>query len=172
MRTDLRNIHVIWSFPYYITFLPRIIFAWCLVFTIAFTAVIMTIGVKEFRTFSGIRRDIMRFVTMQLCGLICFILGFSFEHERATFADYSEWLGPDWKAEWNRPVTLISNHVSFMDILLVIYWKFPVFVAATRAKHIPGVGAVTDALDTIYYERIGDNAKESRKQVMEKIGDY
>ena len=59
-----------------------------------------------------------------------------------------------------------------MDILLIIFIRFPVFVAAIRARNIPGIGAITDVLDTIYYERLGDNAKESRKQVMQKIGAY
>ena len=172
MRRDLHNIHIIWSFPYYITFLPRILICWTLVFTMAFTATVMSIGVKDFKTFSGPRRWFMKLVLQHLSKGIGTALGFQFKHQRATHADYSEYLGPDWKPEWDRPVTLVSNHVSFLDICFIIYWKFPVFVAAVRARNIPGVGAVTDALDTIYFERLGDNAKESRKQVMDKIGNY
>jgi len=69
-------------------------------------------------------------------------------------------------------VTLIGNHVSFLDILFVIYLRCPVFVAAVRARNLPGVGTILDAMNAIYIERLGGNAKESRRQTIEKIGEY
>mmetsp|Transcript_27362 Transcript_27362/g.41615 ORF Transcript_27362/g.41615 Transcript_27362/m.41615 type:complete len:127 (-) Transcript_27362:517-897(-) len=126
----------------------------------------MSYGITEFKSFSGARHDWMKYVLHTGSGLICRILGFRLEAHRATYADYSEWLGPDWKAEWDRPVTLVGNHVSFLDILFSVNMWCPVFVASHRARNIPGIGAVTDAMNAIYVERLSGDPKESRRQAL------
>jgi len=61
-RTDLRNIHVLWSFPFYITFLPRVAMSWGIVIGMSINTWVMSIGVKEFSTFSGWRMDWIKFI--------------------------------------------------------------------------------------------------------------
>ena len=43
--------------------------------------------------------------------------------------DYRKWLGPDWKPEWNGASTIVSNHVSWMDIIITIAYFHPSCVA-------------------------------------------
>ena len=72
-------------------------------------------------------------------------------------ADYSEYLGPnyrDQKFKGKRISTIVSNHVTFMDILVWNSAIFPPSYAAASFVRDLLVGALyTDSMTCIYIER-------------------
>lgn len=82
-----------------------------------------------------------------------------------TFADidYSEYLGPDWKKEYEGASTLVSNHVSWIDTCFAIIYYFPTIVARESLESTPFIGSVLKALSTIFLKRVGGDAKESKR---------
>ena len=85
---------------------------------------------------------------------------------------YLDYLGPDWKPEFDRPCTVISNHISIVDIFMAIYYVFPVFVAAEAVKLIPGIRIICDVLNTIYITRVGKDSTASKKLVFQQIREH
>ena len=69
--------------------------------------------------------------------------------------DYSKWLGPDWKPEFEGASTIVSNHVCHMDILLVMSVLFPSFMAKSSIRNFPFVGYIAVAIDCQFTERAG-----------------
>lgn len=52
---------------------------------------------------------------------VLFMGGISYVEEPKYDVDYSEYLGPDWKPSWENPGTVVSNHVSFTDVMCHMY---------------------------------------------------
>lgn len=84
---------------------------------------------------------------------------------------YKEYLGPDWKAQWDGAPTYIANHTSWLDIMYMVSIKFTGFVARATVKTTPGVGKLASLLGSVYLNRVGDGSKESKKLVMQSIID-
>jgi 1-acyl-sn-glycerol-3-phosphate acyltransferase len=84
---------------------------------------------------------------------------------KTTFADidYSEYLGPDWKKEYEGASTLVSNHVSWFDTCFAIVYYFPTIVARETLSTTPFIGSVLKSMSTIFLARAGANAKESKR---------
>lgn len=67
-----------------------------------------------------------------LCLLLTGYMGIDTEHDEKI--DYKEYLGPDWKAEWDGAPTIIANHTSWLDIMYQIHLFFPGFVARSTVE--------------------------------------
>ena len=85
--------------------------------------------------------------------------------------DYSEYLGPDWKAQWEGAPTLIANHTSWLDIMYTIGIFFPGFVARSTVQKMIGVGPLSEVLGSVFVGRVGEGAQESKKAVFKAIMD-
>jgi Acyltransferase len=83
--------------------------------------------------------------------------------------DYSKWLGPDWKPQFDHAGAVIMNHVCFMDILIGLVHFFPSFVAKRSIKSYPFVGSVARAIDCVFLDRAG--TKEEKIAVAKQIED-
>lgn len=81
--------------------------------------------------------------------------------------DYSKWLGPEWKPQWEGAGTLICNHVSWMDIASCLAIHFPSFVAKSSVKSYPFIGKIAIAIDCFFTERAG--TKEEKIKVLKAI---
>ena len=60
--------------------------------------------------------------------------------------DYSKYLGPDWKKVYEGETTLVLNHSSWVDILILMWWNMPSFVSSSGVKNFPFIGKICDAL--------------------------
>lgn len=68
-----------------------------------------------------------------------------------------------WRVRWvrvdpekhgaTRPVAIVSNHMSYLDILLHMARSFPSFVARDGTQNIPMIGVVAQAMNCIYVNR-------------------
>ncbi|KAL3845220.1 hypothetical protein ACJIZ3_002623 [Penstemon smallii] len=59
----------------------------------------------------------------------------------------------DQSAELERPGAIISNHVSYLDILYHMYYCFPSFVAKRSVAKLPLIGLISKCLGCIYVQR-------------------
>ena len=75
--------------------------------------------------------------------------------ERVENIDYSKWLGPDWKPQWKGAGTLVSNHVSWLDIVMAYGYFFPAFVSKRSVEQLPGVKTIMAAIDGLFVDRAG-----------------
>ena len=60
-------------------------------------------------------------VTAVCCRFHAFIGGLywvKYDYVSTGEGDYTKWLGPDWKPEWTGASTIVSNHVSWMEIMI------------------------------------------------------
>jgi 1-acyl-sn-glycerol-3-phosphate acyltransferase len=81
-------------------------------------------------------------------------------------ADYSEYLGPNWKTElkkYNKVIpTIVTNHSSFLDIWLLLASKYmPAFLARAETK-TSFVGKQADGLQCLYITREGPKDEKSK----------
>jgi len=65
--------------------------------------------------------------------------------------DYTPWLGPDWKPNWDKKNAsmLICNHTSWVEIFYALHDHLPSFVARIGTKHTPIIGRFSDYLNSI-----------------------
>lgn len=60
--------------------------------------------------------------------------------------DYSNYLGPDWSKTYEGETTLVLNHSSWIDILVLMWWSMPSFVSSSGVKNFPFIGTICDGL--------------------------
>ena len=91
-----------------------------------------------------------------------------------TFADidYSEYLGPEWKQEYEGASTLVSNHVSWFDVAFAIVYYFPVIASRETIRTTPFIGSVFRAMNAIFIARAGKDAAESKRLAAKAIADH
>lgn len=84
---------------------------------------------------------------------------------------YKEYLGPEWEPKWEGAPTYVQNHTSLADVMLAVCTVFPSFVARETVHDIWGIGTITDCLKSVYVQRVGEDAKASKKAVFKAIED-
>jgi len=88
-----------------------------------------------------------------------FFLGFS-HSEVEVEMDYSEWLGPDYKQKYDNSLkktsTLISNHVTPHDSMILTIYKANAFALDISFKTMPLMGNLANIIDAIYIPRSGN----------------
>jgi lysophosphatidylcholine acyltransferase/lyso-PAF acetyltransferase len=101
-----------------------------------------------------------------------FLLGYIWiEYEKDTKIDYREYLGPDWKAQWDGAPTYIGNHCSWLDIMYAIDIFFPGFVARSSVRDTWGVGPLSEMLGSVYINRVGEGSRDSKIGIFKAIND-
>ena len=76
--------------------------------------------------------------------------GYTSMESQEIFVDYSLYLGPDWEPEYEGASTLISKHISWMDMLAAIILYFPAFAARASARNMPLLGNIMESMSTIF----------------------
>ena len=74
--------------------------------------------------------------------------------KRRVHADYSKWLGPDWKEDFvGPPSTIITGHAGWLDIFMHMTRQPPSHVAKKETLNIPLVGNIATAAGCLYIDR-------------------
>ena len=84
--------------------------------------------------------------------------------------DYSFYLGEDYKKthrKIKRTSTIVSNHVTWLDTVILIKNISPAFAPSAEFKNVPLFHTLIEALDSIYIPRGG--SEESRQNVLNTI---
>ena len=98
------------------------------------------------------------------CTFYLLIIGMS-STSRKIDVDYSEYLGKDYKKTMKKPKrvsTIISNHTTWLDPVVFIKTLRPAFSPSAEFRHLPLVGNLIDALDSIYIPRGGSEEKKAK----------
>ena len=120
---------------------------------------------------NGCRKWLMYFFYHVCCSFYLFVCGM-----RTTLnykdVDYSYYLGPDYKTHMKkikRTSTIVSNHVSWLDSLILIYIVTPAFAPHIFFKSVPVFNKTCEVLDSIYIDRGADEI--SRAKIIKTIVD-
>ena len=101
------------------------------------------------------------------CSILLFCLGIRSSYENRDY-DYSYFLGPNYKERTVYPKhfsTYVSNHTSWLDIILMVSYIKPAFTPKSVLKKIPVVGLLVMALGCITISRGG--TEEERNKIVD-----
>lgn len=81
------------------------------------------------------RQFAVKKLSQVICRIIVSLCGFlNIEYEYRTDIDYKEYLGPDWKAEWEGTGTYVGNHISFLDVMCMTWYTYPSMIARSTVR--------------------------------------
>lgn len=86
--------------------------------------------------------------------------------------DYSYYLGPGYQSKYKdikKTSTIVCNHVSWLDALILIYIVTPAFAPNKYFKTVPVFSTTCDVLDSIYIDRGADEV--TRQNIVKTIVD-
>lgn len=72
--------------------------------------------------------------------------------------DYSYYLGPEYKRKMKkikRTSTIVSNHVSWLDPVVLLYNIRPAFAPSEEFRRVPLIGTLCEVIDSIFIPRGG-----------------
>ncbi|CAK9178548.1 unnamed protein product [Ilex paraguariensis] len=113
---------------------------------------------EDYAHMGGWRREVIVQVGRFLSRAMLFVLGFYWidESYRNPFVDEksnAETECKDQSEEPERPGAIVSNHVSYLDILYHMSSSFPSFVAKRSVAKLPLVGLISKCLGCVYVQR-------------------
>jgi len=156
VRTDFE----IWSYWKalftHIFFLPRFIFCWISLTMCAISVFLLSLGRDKSKPLDGFRYD-YSMLAVRTSGLLILLGGgvLTLPKKRAN-VDYTHYLGPDWKPTFTGAGISVSNHSSFMDIIVVLAnIKRLGFVTKMENRKVPAVGYLTESIGCLFIERGG-----------------
>ncbi|CAJ1973324.1 unnamed protein product [Sphenostylis stenocarpa] len=104
---------------------------------------------EDYAHMSGWRRTVIVSCGRALSRFMLFIFGFYWIPE-SNYASQDDKQQPE---ESERPGVIISNHVSYLDILYHMSSSFPSFVAKRSVARLPFVGLISKCLGCVYVQR-------------------
>lgn len=112
----------------------------------------------------GCRKRLIRSIYRACCGWGIFIAGM---RTAVTYqdVDYSYYLGEGYKDKYRdikKTSTLVCNHVSWLDALILIYIITPAFAPSSFFKTVPVFSTTCSVLDSIYIDRGADEATRQK----------
>ena len=120
-------------------------------------------GTKVGEPYTGWRAVAMKKGIWLLAKVMMFSIGgYDSPKLKKVHADYSKWLGPDWKPDFvGPPSTVITPHSSFMDIFCNMIRQTPSHVAKKETLNIPLVGSHAAACGCLFVDRGDTDASNS-----------
>ncbi|KAJ1691628.1 hypothetical protein LUZ63_015783 [Rhynchospora breviuscula] len=101
----------------------------------------------------GWRREVVVRVGRFLCRVFMFVLGFYWINEYYAILNEIKDEKRGFHEELERPGVIVSNHVSYFDILYHMSDSFPSFVAKVSVSKLPVVGLISKCLGCIFVQR-------------------
>ena len=75
--------------------------------------------------------------------------------------DYKEYLGPDWKPEWEGASTIVSNHSTWLDGIFATYqYCCRMTIQAKVVNKYPFATRIANTMGAIAIQRVGNDSKE------------
>ncbi|GJN32050.1 hypothetical protein PR202_gb20522 [Eleusine coracana subsp. coracana] len=102
---------------------------------------------------SGWRKDAVLRSGRALARAMLFVFGFYWIPETHRGLPNAEDVHQDQSKELERPGAVVSNHVSYVDILYHMSASFPSFVAKESVSRLPLVGIISKCLGCIFVQR-------------------
>lgn len=113
---------------------------------------------EDYAHIGGWRRVVMMQSGMFLSRVMLFVFGFYWISETYCPIDLNansnnEHGSKDQTEELERPGAIVSNHISYLDILYHMSSSFPSFVAKRSVAKLPLVGLISKCLGCVYVQR-------------------
>lgn len=165
-RTDVDK----WNLPLFaviqfFTFIPCFTMTWAIMFGWVAFAVALQCTVKKGEKFTGVRFFLFYWAAMvAACPFNYFRGVFTINNRRRTDICYKKYLGPDWTPTFDGAGISISNHLSWLDIPMLVWLDFPSFVAKQETLNVPAIGKGSQIIQCLYLKR-GDT-KEKRAEIL------
>ncbi|CAO2162289.1 unnamed protein product [Urochloa humidicola] len=102
---------------------------------------------------AGWRRKAVLRAGCALSRAMLFVFGFYWIRETDRRLPNAEDVNQDQSEELRRPGAIVSNHVSYVDILYHMSASFPSFVAKESVSRLPLVGLISKCLGCIFVQR-------------------
>jgi len=113
----------------------------------------------------GCRKRCIRAVYFLTCSQGLWSAGMGLKRVHHDELDYSEYLGPNYKegyADVKKASTIVCNHCSWLDCLVLICEVCPGFCPTIGFKNVPIFNTTIEALDSFYIDRGSDHAAKDR----------
>lgn len=158
-------------------FIGMVLFAWIKIPLVLLTIVGAWVAIKVVTYGKNIEEADQKLKEkIQLIGKIAgrsFLLSCGiFVDTKEVSVDYTKYLGKDYEKkenhyqQWSRCAATISNHVSWLDIMILIGQKGNGFITSDKVASFPFVGTVCTWLGSIYVSRLD---KESRANTIKML---
>lgn len=108
---------------------------------------------EDFAHMGGWRRAVIVWCGRFLSRVMLFVFGFYWIKETYRILEPPQDEGKDQSEDPERPGAIISNHVSYLDILYHMSSSFPSFVAKRSVAKLPLVGLISKCLGCVYVQR-------------------
>ncbi|XP_015575280.1 lysophospholipid acyltransferase LPEAT1 isoform X2 [Ricinus communis] len=109
---------------------------------------------EDFAHVEGWRRAVIVWCGRLLSRAMLFVFGFYWIKETyRILEEEKEGKDAESEEEFERPGAIISNHVSYLDILYHMSSSFPSFVAKRSVAKLPLVGLISKCLGCVYVQR-------------------
>ena len=164
VRKDLDSYHIIYSFPWYITFWPRFLLSWINTILCYMAIVLVMVGADKTRMN---QRAMLVTIIIKYCCRVCLILtGNVFINYQKVELDYKQYLGPQWKPNSNEGAIIIGNHISWIEIFVCLIYRFPRLLVRHDAKDSFVIGNMACVLDCIFVDQSREDSKKQTKDLI------
>lgn len=123
---------------------------------------------EESKNVTQTKRKAIVLLTKFFHVVVMFIMGLRFKDKRYKFETiYKKYLGPDYEAKFNAPFSaMISNHISWAEILYFISKYSSGFIAKSTVLNVPFIGFIAEKLECLFIDRTN---VENRQLVVKKF---
>jgi hypothetical protein len=114
---------------------------------------------------SGCRKWLIAFMYHVCCTFFLWVSGVCYTSTKRVDADYSDYLGEDYKKNPKKPKrvsTIVSNHCCWLDCPALIKTIRPAFSPSAEFRNLPLLSNLIDALDSIYIPRGGSEEMKAK----------
>lgn len=122
VRTDYENWSYVLTIFTHFFFIPRLVLAWAFITSAMIGCAFIAIGHKRSEKAGPIRRWLFSQVVAFGARGSMLMYGMIWCSKQKVKADYSDWLGPEWKLDsensYKGAGTFVANHQGFVDILV------------------------------------------------------
>lgn len=109
----------------------------------------------------GCRKSFLNWFYRFMAKIWVFLAGFCCTSIVDVDADYSEYLGPDYKEKYDKSLkmtgTMISNHVTNHDAMIITQFLNNSFACDVSFRSIPLMGKLAQMADAIFVPRAGSD---------------
>jgi len=67
--------------------------------------------------------------------------------------NYTKYLGPDWKLTYEGAGIQVSNHISWLDIMVMLGFDCPSFISTAGVRNLPAVGKIAEVIRCQFLKR-------------------
>lgn len=155
----------------FLILVPRMLWIASWLFSIGLWTLFLYRGRTMDEPLTGWRREAHKWVLRIMVSCMMFGFGYRCVHVEHTEADYSKYLGPDWrdnKFKGKNVSTLVINHLGFLDIPGIVISLGPKsFLSAEDTSKMPLARSYCEALQCLYVNR--DAGKEHLDRLVDEI---